>query len=272
MNGTLSTWTAPRRGPGRKIARTLLIGGLLLGPVALAPARAQMAYGFARLHPVEVVDLLRDQGFRRLSRPVSNRDVYVLDALDPYNVPVRLIVSAHTGDIVEVFRQRGLSTVEVDPDDDEAVDRHLPPARDAVRPARPERQATLPPVVKEAPPRTTNPALTPKSPTVVKRSPLAIPKEDGPGAATAPSANLPGTRSSPRVIPMTPEVKTPATTAAPAPAEPPKAALAPEPQSMPMAPPPSDTQLPSAPPPAVLDYRGGRTGQDGGMVPPAPLD
>lgn len=233
--------------------------GLLAAPAA----QAQMFYGPPVLPERAIVGALHSEGFRRLSPPVLNRDVYVLDALDPYGDPVRIIVSAYDGRIVAAYPQRGgregdmprggrwggLPQVDQFDDDDDVVT----PTQPRVAP-RPPRQAAVP-QVKVDPPKVSNPALTPKNPTVVKTSPLAIPKDKDASddkSGKPPIAAMPGTKTVPRVIPIAPVTAAPAQPAAPAvPAQRKEALL---------------------PPPAVLD--------DGGMaarpvtpqVPPAPLE
>ena len=230
----------------------------------------------------QIMRQLRQEGFRPTTGPMLNRDVYVLDAIDPDGFAVRVIVGAFDGEIVQVFVNRRPARVLVDPDDDlSPVDRPAPRAAPS-RPAPPPPVARLPerkaePKTPEAqkPPQPRDPALTPANPTIIRRSPLAIPKESGPPAPPAPQT---GSRTAPRVIPLAPEVKAPVTTPVPAlpadPAPPQAAAPAPPPPSPIADPKPAPTVqlpalppepaapdlaapsgLPAAPPAAVLDFR-----------------
>lgn len=201
--------------------------GVVLALVTPEAATAQMWRHGPGPSAREVVQDLRDEGFRRISPPVLNHDAYVLDAIDPYNTPVRLIVSAHDGRILAVHRQRDAGW--------RGGGRHLPPVDDldddepifsSPPPQRPSRQATAP-APKAEPPRSANPALTPRTPTVTKTSPLAIPKDkdargEKPKDGKAPVAAMPGTKTAPRVIPMAPAAVVPpkgtASGATPAPA------------------------------------------------------
>ncbi|HRK24651.1 MAG TPA: hypothetical protein PLQ11_06830 [Beijerinckiaceae bacterium] len=260
--------------PARPLVRLLPLALVLAlaAPVA-SPATAQyFGRGFDDdvLSPREVVEILRDRGFSRLTRPLRNRDVYVVNAIDPYGVPVRLIVSSDDGSILEAFRQRGIprgSRIEIDPEDDPRV--VVPPPR-----AEPPR-ATRPAPQRDAVPRSNDAEQAPAPPTSAKRSPLALPKDPAAPGKTDPSA---GTRERPRVIPLTPGVTAPSTQAVPQ--------LSPGVQTSQT---PVLPDLPNAPPPAVLDPRGpqlapsqgqggslldfrsGRGG-DGSAIPPPPLD
>ena len=233
-----------------------------------------MFYGPPVLPERAILGSLHQEGFRRLSPPVLNRDVYVLDAIDPYGDPVRVIVSAFNGRIVAAHPQRGSWQDErgggrwganrwggdrwgglprVDPFDDEEEDevRPVPPRAQS---AKPPRQAAAPPPVKVDPPKATNPALTPRNPTIVKTSPLAIPKDkdgaSGKDEKTSPVSAMPGTKVQPRVIPIAP------VTAAPAP---PAAAKVTAPAAV-------------MPPPAVLDDGGASKRKETPQVPPAALE
>jgi len=235
-------------------------------------------YGGAPLPERAIVRGLRQDGFRPLGRPVLNRDVYVLDAIDPDGAHVRLIVGAFDGEIIQAFVNRRPPAVRVDPDDAPITD--VMPRRQAQPPAR----TVAPPVarlpdIQTTQPRTDTPAVTPSRPTVVKRSPLALPKE--PDAAGVPDRPVQGSKVAPRVIPIGPDVKAPATTVAPnidmpapaPPVSPPRAEVrqpALSGRDLPPLPPTpaapdlgaASSQTPSAPPPAVLDFRSGKTETD----------
>lgn len=278
--------TTPRRFASA-LRRALAVGALTvgaLGPFAL-PASAQgFYYPQALIAPHSIVGMLRQQGFSRLSQPILNRDVYFLDAIDPYGRPMRVIVSAFNGHIVAAHPQRGRGGVLIDPDDED--DLRPPLQRDWARrdpgawpadprqplpdlpnaapqaqpvpkraPTPPRDANALPPLAPSAPADKTLPQPTPKNPTVVKRSPTALPKDgassiDSPGKL-APAPGL-GTRDKPRVIDIAPR---PADSTAPAPASPPTAA-APQPRleapaTPPLSPaPPSSAPAPERAPPA----------------------
>lgn len=215
------------------------IAGLSLGLTILAMPGAAMAQVWVHgplLSPREVVEELRADGFRRISPPLRNRDAYVLDAIDPYDAPVRVIVSALDGRILAVHPQRGAGRyvaprgmAPVDDLDDDEVIYSSPPVQ------RAPRQAAAPPRPVD-PPRTTNPALTPKNPTSVKTSPLAIPKDkdDKADKGKDGAAAAPGSKASPRVIPLAPNA---APAAPPASSSAPVApALTPTPPMVPTAP------------------------------------
>jgi len=56
--------------------------------------------GAGGLPPHEILTIIRSTGFEPLGRPVRNGQTYVLRAIDPYDMEVRLIVDARTGRIV----------------------------------------------------------------------------------------------------------------------------------------------------------------------------
>ncbi|HRJ70458.1 MAG TPA: hypothetical protein PK812_12725, partial [Beijerinckiaceae bacterium] len=119
--------------------------GCAAGALALAglgaPAQAQYFFGPPVLPQRAVIEVLRDEGFRRISPPILNRDVYFLDAVDPYGTPVRLIVSAYNGDIIKAhLRPRG-AWQEADPGWDSWDE---PPPRRAHPAERGQKQAVAP--------------------------------------------------------------------------------------------------------------------------------
>jgi hypothetical protein len=287
-----------------KLQGILALAALLGTAVAVpAPARAQY-YGGPILSERMVLQSLSQRGFRRLSPPVLNNDVFVLDAIDPNGRPMRLIVSAANARIVDAHPQRHTRWTraeppagwdepdedrrdgwradrwrgerwrdrqarlpdedwpenrwngpQIDPDDDRFPDdsQPVPGSRRA-----PERVTVAPLPAPSATPRDPDlPQPTLKNPTIVKRSPTAIPKD--PAETTAPRPKAPavstapqpkpgmGTRDNPRVIDMTPKAPATQTPAAASPrAEPAKPAA-----SAKSASPPSSA--PAMPPPAVLD-------------------
>ena len=275
----------------RVLAGCVLAAGLLL-PLA-TPATAQgFYYAQPMIPPHSIAGMLRQQGFSRLSRPILNRDVYFLDAIDPYGRPMRIIVSAFNGQIVAAHPQRGRGGVVIDPDDEDdwsphrrdwarrdpdawPADPRLPDTPDAApqpvpkrTPAPPRDSGALPPLPAPAPADKSLPRPTPRNPTVVKRSPTALPKDgssiDTPGQI-APTPGM-GTRDKPRVIELAPKPAEPSppTAAAPqprleAPATPPVSPAPPaEPAAPAAAPPPAAPQAAAPAPPAQAS-------------PPAPL-
>lgn len=93
---------APTRGI-RTLSAVLLAAGLVLGCAASANAQ-----GFARtffdddiLPPRVVAWRLADRGFTGLSRPRFDGRVYVVDAVGPAGMPVRLILDPATGAILD---------------------------------------------------------------------------------------------------------------------------------------------------------------------------
>lgn len=99
----------------------MLVGSALLS----APAQAQFYvgplgprvfasphFGFGggyyapserRLHPSIIVEELEDRGFRDLVLISRRPDVYVIEGMSPRREPVRLIVDAYDGEILERF-------------------------------------------------------------------------------------------------------------------------------------------------------------------------
>ncbi|MGL5448412.1 MAG: hypothetical protein ACRDBL_13985, partial [Rhabdaerophilum sp.] len=56
-----------------------------------------------RLHPSIIVEDLEDRGFRDLVLVTRRPDVYVIEGISPRREPVRLIVDAYDGEILERF-------------------------------------------------------------------------------------------------------------------------------------------------------------------------
>jgi hypothetical protein len=103
--------TAPTRGKRTLTALLLLAGGTL---AATGTANAQ---GFARsffdddiLPPRVVAWRLADRGFTGVSRPRFDGRVYIVDAVGPAGVPVRLILDPATGAIIDRQRLPGTET------------------------------------------------------------------------------------------------------------------------------------------------------------------
>lgn len=91
-----------RRATARAACAALLSGGTLIGLVS--GASAQFAYEEEVLPPRVVAWRLADRGFTGLSRPRFDGRVYVVEAVSPTGVPVRLFVDPTAGAIVD--RQR----------------------------------------------------------------------------------------------------------------------------------------------------------------------
>lgn len=66
----------------------LLVGWTLTSPAAAAPA----AFG-----PADISYIASAMGFEPLTRPVRTGRYFALRAIDPYDVPVRLVIDGHTG-------------------------------------------------------------------------------------------------------------------------------------------------------------------------------
>lgn len=304
----------------RILLRFLSVAALATTALAALPglaggrAEAQMFYGAPILNEHQLLRLLQRQGYREMTMPVLNRDVYVLDAIGPRGGAVRLIVSAFNGSVVDTHPQARRWT-RVDPDDEDENVRPWRHRRDWRRwgpepqarlphrewqdddesglpevdptpnpqpnaPHRPPRKppervtvAPLPPPVAAAPRDPDLPVPTLKNPTVVKRSPTAIPKDPAektepkrqkpPVVSTAPTPGV-GTRDKPRIIELTPK---PPVTAAPAPV-----AAPPAPKAIVAAPPATPKSAPTTamPPPAILDAPAAAPSTP--TVPPAPLE
>ena len=161
-----------------------------------------------------------------------------------------------------------------------APGRGAPPAQNAsprsTAKRSPERitVAPLPPPAAAQDPNAHTPTL--KNPTIVKRSPTAIPRNPGeekpreqakkPTTETSKTKAGVGTRQNPRVIDMTP--KAPAQAAQPpaTPSPAPKTAATPQPK------PTQNMPTPVMPPPAVLDAPAVAPQSQTPSVPPAPLE
>jgi len=159
--------------PARRRTGALLSFALLsLALPAAAPAAAQFPDD-PPLPRREILALLERRGFEPIARPRLDGDAYLVDALSPRGVPVRLVVDAYDGVVIEriVLREETL-----DPDPFEAppwargpraerlgADRLAPdgelfgdePRRPAPRRAEPPRERAArvePPASKPAPP------------------------------------------------------------------------------------------------------------------------
>ncbi len=82
--------------------RPFLYGGYYSGPVVVPVPRGPIGLGIA-----EIFEDLRDRGYRPLGVASRREDVVVIDAIGPRNQPVRLIVDAYDGEILERFARQG---------------------------------------------------------------------------------------------------------------------------------------------------------------------
>lgn len=250
----------------------LCIAGSTAIPLAVSTGRAhaQIYYGAPVLNEHQLMRMLRQQGYSRFSQPVLNRDVYVLDALTARGAPVRLIVSAYNGAVIDAHAQRERifrpgRPFEPDEDDpyvgrpewrgpreaerrwsrrrewneDEApfdrrrymprVDEDDEPNVAPQPPEAPERHTEAPLPAPIAPRDPDMPSPTLKAPTIVKKSPTAIPREKetitptipqprAPSVSTAPPPGA-GTRDKPRVIELAPKPQAGPSTSPQKPAE-----------------------------------------------------
>lgn len=160
----------------RDISRlALAAGALLIGTFSVMPAQAQFYIGprvFAfsppgyipgypaprerRLHPAMIVEELEDRGFRDLVLISRRPDVYVIEGVSPRREPVRLIVDAFDGEILERF-SRGRATAAVAP-------LPTPPLR------RPDAEAPQ----SAPPPKVAGPAPAPRVTPPVAETPATI--------------------------------------------------------------------------------------------------
>lgn len=172
-------------------------GGLCLSLLG-TPAFAQFYFGPPVLPQRAIVEVLRDEGFRRMSPPVLNRDVYFLDAIDPDGVSVRLIVDAFSGDIIKAHvRHRSAIPEQRSGWDDwdeppPAAPRSAPaPRKQANAPApRPRDPVSIPPALRQPPSRPSSTKLPPDPP----KPPVAVMPQ--------------GSKATPRVIPIAPSEAT----------------------------------------------------------------
>jgi len=82
--------------------RVLLIAWI--ASAAIAHSASAESIGAARtagaLPPYEILTIIRSTGFQPIGQPVRNGQTYVLHAVDPYDLEVRLVIDAHTGRIL----------------------------------------------------------------------------------------------------------------------------------------------------------------------------
>lgn len=88
----------PRGVPARALCAFVLAGGITLG--LGRAASAQFAFDDAVLSPRVVAWRLADRGFSGMTRPRYDGRVYVVEAVDPAGIPVRLLVDPAVGTIV----------------------------------------------------------------------------------------------------------------------------------------------------------------------------
>jgi len=100
----------------------------LIPVVDIAPYGATAAPPFfSALPPDEIIASVRSAGFDPVSRPVHRGRLYVLFAIDRYDVDVRVTVDAHSGRVLSAMRLAGEFRGEPGYADDEAMSRALPP-------------------------------------------------------------------------------------------------------------------------------------------------
>jgi hypothetical protein len=215
-----------------------LMAGAGLFAASLAPASAQVffrpfAHRFSyemegpygapppmmeerALGPRAIVMAAGDQGWRVLSRPIRNRDVYVMEAQDSYGRRARLVIDAYDGTVLQRTPHAAILTpapryAERDFEDREIAPRGRDPrVIDGVGPRRaePQKPAQRRPSQAAAPTRpnreapeqavTPPPSARPERPATPTRPPVAA-------APAAPSAqpDAPAKeRPAPRVIPL----------------------------------------------------------------------
>ncbi len=216
-----------------------LRAALLSAGLIVAGAGAANAQGFARtffeddvLPPRVIAWRLADRGFTGLSRPRFDGRVYLVDAVSPAGMPVRIVVDPTSGAIVGRERMPG-------PDLYARLER--PPVRsmpgygwtedDVARPLQPApyepgaaaRQPRRPGLEAARPPESNPLGLNPESSRrvdpprkVARTGPAKVPEKPS-LAKVSPAAPVP--KAAPEVVQPTPEATTPAASANP-PAEP----------------------------------------------------
>jgi hypothetical protein len=114
-------------------------------------------YRERRMHPSMIVEDLEDRGFRDLVLVSRRPDVYVIEGMSPRREPIRLIVDAYDGEILERFT-RGPVTSALAPLPTPPVRRTLPEA--APKSAPPPKVAGPEPA-----PRASSQPVAPATPT-----------------------------------------------------------------------------------------------------------
>jgi hypothetical protein len=275
--------SAPTR-TNRTLSAWLLSAGLILGATVTADAQ-----GFGRtffdddiLPPRVVAWRLADRGFTNLSRPRFDGRVYVVDAVGPAGMPVRLILDPATGEIIGRQRPAGADVyARLDP----------PPARAMPGYGYTEEDVAPRPLPSEAPPTARAPrraptreAVRPPDANTLGLNPDAAPRAEPPRkvARTSPEKSL--SRVSPlapaaKSSPAAPPAPAPSATVSPAPDAPPAATKeTPAPEAKPVAQAPSkpDWKDPPAEGKRPVRVIGGATvvpgtaGKDGEAAQPQP--
>lgn len=179
-----------------RIPRSVLALALGAATMASVPgaAQAQWFFGPPVLPEHAIIDVLRQDGFRRISPPILNRDVYFLDAVDPYGEAVRVIIDAYNGQVIQASVRSNVPWVQADPYDEA-------PEPPKARPPKQPKQALAPA------PRPRDPAPEVQKAPAPPKERVVRPKETPKPTAKPPVAAAPqGTKSQPRVIPMAPPV------------------------------------------------------------------
>lgn len=103
-----------KKGVIRQAGAALLLAGSAL---AAAPAQAQgpfVSFYYSRWHLPAEIDIpatLAEQGYRRVEILRRRGDVFVVEAISPQRQPVRLIVDAQDGEVLERFAIANLGEV-----------------------------------------------------------------------------------------------------------------------------------------------------------------
>lgn len=84
--------------------RPFLYGGYYSGPIAVPVPRRPVDLGAA-----EILDDLEERGYRSVTIAHRRPGVIVVDAIDPRRQPVRLVLDAYDGEILERFAREGNS-------------------------------------------------------------------------------------------------------------------------------------------------------------------
>jgi hypothetical protein len=230
-----------RHGRVRLLAGALLAGAFLTG-LSATPASAQFFAPFyyfgarpLELSPRDVLDVVREEGYRRAGNLQQRGDYYYVDAVDGDSYRVRLTVDAFHGRILG-GRVLGRDTIASRPRQLQALRRDagaVPPAPRPIVPeqrtiapkTQPEAVQGIPPEIKrqdvtrppapekpvatrpEAPEVTPPPArkVTPTPPATKEKPPAATRQKPAPPTAKAPPAAIgSGTPANPRKIEITP--------------------------------------------------------------------
>lgn len=96
--------------------RPFFYGGYYSGPIVVPMPRRPVGSPLG-----DIMEDLRDQGFRQMTLSGRRADTLIIDAMDRHRRPVRLIVDAYDGEILERFARdvapgpRGTAGLNTDP-------------------------------------------------------------------------------------------------------------------------------------------------------------